>query len=73
MVGGPLNIPRGECVPGSVTAAARPAGPITEGMSAVSMTCIPMAEEGFGLPSAAAYPDGAAFAAALFIMCIVKR
>ncbi len=35
-------------------------------MSAVSMTYILMAKEGFGLPASAAYPAGAAFAFALF-------
>ena len=35
-------------------------------MSAVSMTYILMADEGFGLSSGIAYPAGAAFAAALF-------
>ncbi|MCR5567291.1 MAG: carbon starvation protein A [Clostridiales bacterium] len=40
-------------------------------MSAVSMTYILMADEGFGLPSGVAYPAGAAFAAVLFIMYII--
>ena len=40
-------------------------------MSAVSMTYILMADEGFGLPSAAAYPAGAAFAAVLFVVYLV--
>ena len=40
-------------------------------MSAVSMTYILMAEEGFALSSGIAYPAGAAFAAALFILYIV--
>ena len=40
-------------------------------MSAVSMTYILMAEEGFALSSSIAYPAGAAFAAALFILYIV--
>ncbi len=40
-------------------------------MSAVSMTYILMAEEGFSLSSGIAYPAGAAFAAALFILYIV--
>ena len=35
-------------------------------MSAVSLTYILMAGEGFSLPSAVAYPAGAVFAAALF-------
>ena len=41
-------------------------------MSAVSMTYILMAEVGFSLPSAAAYPAGAAFAVALLGIYIVK-
>ena len=40
-------------------------------MSAVSMTYILMAGEGFGLSSAIAYPAGAAFAAILFAVYIV--
>ncbi len=40
-------------------------------MSAVSMTYILMAEEGFGLASGIAYPAGAAFAAILFIMYFI--
>ena len=40
-------------------------------MSAVSMTYILMADEGFGLPSGIAYPAGAAFAAVLFILYIM--
>ena len=40
-------------------------------MSAVSMTYILMAGEGFSLPAAAAYPAGAAFAAILLIVYIV--
>ena len=42
-------------------------------MSAVSLTYILMAGEGFGLPSAVAYPAGAAFAAILFIVYIVME
>ena len=41
-------------------------------MSAVSLTYILMAGEGFGLSSAIAYPAGAAFAAALFLVFLVK-
>ena len=40
-------------------------------MSAVSLTYILMAKEGFGLASSAAYPAGAVFAAALFILYTV--
>ena len=40
-------------------------------MSAVTMTYILMAGEGFGLPAAAGYPAGAAFAAILFAVYIV--
>ena len=40
-------------------------------MSAVSMTYILMAEEGFGLSAAVGYPVGAAFAAALFAVYIL--
>ena len=40
-------------------------------MSAVSMTYILMADEGFGLPSGVAYPAGAAFAAALFAVYVL--
>ena len=40
-------------------------------MSAVSMTYILMADEGFGLPSAVAYPAGTAFAAILFAVYAV--
>ena len=40
-------------------------------MSAVSVTYILMADEGFGLPSGIAYPVGAAFAAVLFIVYIL--
>jgi len=40
-------------------------------MSAVSMTYILMADEGFGLSSGIAYPAGTAFAAALFIVYII--
>ena len=40
-------------------------------MSAVSLTYILMAGEGFGLSSAIAYPAGAAFAAVLFaVYCV---
>ncbi len=41
-------------------------------MSAVSMTYILMANEGFGLSSAVAYPVGACFAAALFVVYAVQ-
>ena len=40
-------------------------------MSAVSMTYILMAKEGFGLSSAVAYPVGVCFAAALFCLYVV--
>ena len=40
-------------------------------MSAVSLTYILMAEEGFGLPADIAWPAGAAFAAILFSMYII--
>ena len=40
-------------------------------MSAVSLTYILMAGEGFGLSSGIAYPAGAAFAAILFIVYII--
>ena len=40
-------------------------------MSAVSLTYILMAEEGFGLPSGIGYPTGAAFATILIIVYIV--
>ena len=40
-------------------------------MSAVSMTYILMAKEGFGLPQSIAYPIGACFAAALLILYAV--
>ncbi len=40
-------------------------------MSAVSLTYILMAEEGFGLPSGIGYPAGAAFATILIIVYIV--
>ena len=42
-------------------------------MSAVSLTYILMASEGFRLPSAVAYPAGVVFAAALFGVYIVKE
>ena len=46
-------------------------------MSAVSMTYILMADEGFGLPSGIAYPAGLAFALVLFgafiVLCFKKR
>ena len=41
-------------------------------MSAVSMTYILMADEGFGLSSAIAYPAGAAFAAILFVIYVYQ-
>ncbi len=41
-------------------------------MSAVSMTYILMAKEGFGLGSSIAYPVGVIFAAALFAIYVVK-
>ncbi len=41
-------------------------------MSAVSMTYILMADEGFGLSAAVAYPAGVAFAVALFAVYCVK-
>ena len=40
-------------------------------MSAVSLTYILMASEGFGLPQIVAYPAGACFAAALFAVYLV--
>ncbi len=40
-------------------------------MSAVSMTYLLMAKEGFSLPASVGYPAGAAFAAALFIVYAV--
>ena len=40
-------------------------------MSAVSLTYILMAEEGFGLPADIAWPAGTAFAAILFGVYIV--
>ena len=42
-------------------------------MSAVSMTYILMAKEGFRLGAGVAYPIGIAFAAALFVVYIVLR
>ena len=41
-------------------------------MSAVSLTYILMAEEGFGLSASAAYPAGGAFAALLFCLYLIK-
>ena len=40
-------------------------------MSAVSLTYILMADEGFGLPSAVAYPVGGVFAATLFTLYVI--
>ena len=41
-------------------------------MSAVSLTYILMADEGFGLSSKVSYPAGACFAAALFVIYLIK-
>ena len=41
-------------------------------MSAVSLTYILMAKEGFRLPSAIAYPAGVLFAVALFAVFLLK-
>lgn len=41
-------------------------------MSAVSLTYILMANEGFGLSSTIAYPVGIAFASILFVIYLIK-